>query len=256
MTFGDWRIPGAPFLYFCVSIQYASVQAVIFDSCAIVLSDLPSGSVRTDRFEGLQDEAIPVANGGGMRRVICFGVLILAATLMPMGALAQALASKSQTQDDNLRADIELLRSDVRANAAKIITVMMQLDDKDAAVFWPIYRDYESELSKLYDEKVAGIMDYADHYLQMTDAKADDLATRALQWEDQRTDLKKKYYERFKKALSPITAARFLQIENQILMLVDLQVASSLPIIEASETSKEGGRNESTKIDLASSSAR
>jgi hypothetical protein len=191
-----------------------------------------------------------------MRRVIFFGVLILAATLMPVGALAQVLASKSDTQDQNLRADIELLRSDVRANTAEIIRVMMQLDDKDAAVFWPIYRDYESELSKLYDEKVAGIMDYADHYLQMTDAKADDLATRALQWEDQRTDLKKKYYERFKKALSPITAARFLQIENQILMLVDLQVASSLPIIESSETSQEGGRNESTKIDLASSSAR
>jgi Na+/phosphate symporter len=191
-----------------------------------------------------------------MRRVIFFGVLILAATLMPVGALAQVLASKSDTQDQNLRADIELLRSDVRANTAEIIRVMMQLDDKDAAVFWPIYRDYESELSKLYDEKVAGIMDYADNYLQMTDAKADDLATRALQWEDQRTNLKKKYYERFKKALSPITAARFLQIENQILMLVDLQVASSLPIIESSETSKEGGRNESTKIDLASSSAR
>jgi hypothetical protein len=191
-----------------------------------------------------------------MRRVIFFGVLILAATLMPVGALAQVLASKSDTQDQNLRADIELLRSDVRANTAEIIRVMMQLDDKDAAVFWPIYRDYESELSKLYDEKVAGIMDYADHYLEMTDAKADDLATRALQWEDQRTDLKKKYYERFKKALSPITAARFLQIENQILMLVDLQVASSLPIIESSETSQEGGRNESTKIDLASSSAR
>jgi|HubBroStandDraft_1064217.scaffolds.fasta_scaffold27849_2 hypothetical protein len=191
-----------------------------------------------------------------MRRVIFFGVLILAATLMPVGALAQVLASKSDTQDQNLRADIELLRSDVRANTAEIIRVMMQLDDKDAAVFWPIYRDYESELSKLYDEKVAGIMDYADHYLEMTNAKADDLATRALQWEDQRTDLKKKYYERFKKALSPITAARFLQIENQILMLVDLQVASSLPIIESSETSQEGGRNESTKIDLASSSAR
>jgi hypothetical protein len=191
-----------------------------------------------------------------MRRLILFGVWILAGTLMPMGVLAQVLESKPDTQDQNLRADIELLRSDVRADKAKIMGVMMQLDDKDAAVFWPIYREYESELAKLYDEKVAGIMDYADHYLQMTDAKADDLATRALQWEDRRTELKKKYYERFKKSLSPITAARFLQVENQLLMLVDLQVASSLPIIEASETSKKGGRNENAKIDFASSSAR
>jgi hypothetical protein len=191
-----------------------------------------------------------------MRRAILFGVLIVVGTLMPMFTLAQVLESKPDTQDQNLRADIELLRSDVRADKTKIMAAMMQLDDKDAPVFWPIYRDYESELAKLYDEKVAGIMDYADHYLQMTDVKADDLATRALQWEDQRTGLKKKYYERFKKALSPITAARFLQVENQLLMLVDLQVASSLPIIEASETSKKGGHNEKAKIDLASSSAR
>jgi hypothetical protein len=191
-----------------------------------------------------------------MRRAILLGALILVTTLMPMCALAQVQESKPDTQDQNLRADIELLRSDVRADKAKILAAMMQLDDKDAAVFWPLYHDYESELSKLYDEKVAGIMDYADHYLQMTDAKADDLATRALQWEQQRTDLKKKYYERFKKALSPITAARFLQVENQLLMLVDLQVASSLPIIEASETSKKEGRNENANINLASSSAR
>jgi hypothetical protein len=174
-----------------------------------------------------------------MRRSIFYVVLILAGTLMPMGSLAQVLESKSETQEQNLRADIELLRSDVRADKTKIMAAVMQLDDKDAAVFWPIYREYESELAKLYDEKVAGILDYADHYLQMTDAKADDLATRALQWESQRTDLKKKYYERFKKALCPIIATRFLQVENQLLMLVDLQVASSLPIIEASETSKK-----------------
>jgi hypothetical protein len=172
-----------------------------------------------------------------MRQAILFGILILVGILMPMGAIAQVLESKSETQEQNLRADIELLRSDVRADKTKIMAAMMQLNDKDAAVFWPIYREYESDVAKLYDEKVAGIMDYADHYLQMTDEKADDLATRALQWEDQRTDLKKKYYERFKKALSPITAARFLQVENQLLMLVDLQVASSLPIIEASDTS-------------------
>jgi len=174
-----------------------------------------------------------------MRRTIFFGVLILLGTLMPVGALAQKQESQAEAQEQNVRAYIELLRSDVRANKTKIMAAMMQFDDKDAATFWPIYRDYESELAKLYDERVAAIMDYSDHYLQMTDEKANGLATGALQWEGQRTELKKKYYERFKKALSPIQAARFLQVENQLLMLIDLQVASSLPLIEESETSKK-----------------
>jgi hypothetical protein len=44
--------------------------------------------------------------------------------------------------------------------------------------------------------------------------------------------LKKTYFEKFSKALMPKLAARFFQIENQLLDIVDLQVASSLPVIQ------------------------
>jgi vacuolar-type H+-ATPase subunit D/Vma8 len=68
----------------------------------------------------------------------------------------------------------------------------------------------------------------------MTNQKADQLATKLLDIEQQRNDLKRKYYERFKTALDPITAARFLQVENQIERLVDLQIASQLPVLDHS----------------------
>jgi hypothetical protein len=32
--------------------------------------------------------------------------------------------------------------------------------------------------------------------------------------------------------LPAVTAARFLQVENQILLLLDLQIAASLPIVK------------------------
>ncbi len=38
-----------------------------------------------------------------------------------------------------------------------------------------------------------------------------------------------RYYERFKSVLPAKTAARFLQVEHQILLLMDLQIAASLP---------------------------
>jgi hypothetical protein len=44
--------------------------------------------------------------------------------------------------------------------------------------------------------------------------------------------VKAKYYEKFKTALSAKTAARFLQVENQILLILDLQIAASLPIAQ------------------------
>jgi hypothetical protein len=34
-----------------------------------------------------------------------------------------------------------------------------------------------------------------------------------------------------KQSLGAITAARFLQVEHQLLLIIDLQIASSLPIV-------------------------
>ena len=66
----------------------------------------------------------------------------------------------------------------------------------------------------------------------MTDATADALATKALDLESRRQDMKRRYYERFKQALSAVTAARFLQVEHQLLLLIDLQISAALPIIK------------------------
>ena len=134
--------------------------------------------------------------------------------------------------DLNLRAYIELLRSDVRKENAAVIGEVMQFDAADAAKFWPIYKEYEAELIRGGDEKLALIKKYADHYENMTDAIADELARGALRLEQERHDLKVKYYERFKESLGTITAARFLQVENQLLMLLDLQVDASLPVVK------------------------
>jgi len=82
----------------------------------------------------------------------------------------------------------------------------------------------------LNDDRIALIKDYATNYDNLTDASADKLALGALDLESKRHALKAKYYDRFKSALPAKTAARFLQVENQILLLLDLQIAASLPI--------------------------
>jgi hypothetical protein len=66
----------------------------------------------------------------------------------------------------------------------------------------------------------------------MTDAKADELIQNAMNFRKQRSELLAKYYGRVKDALGAVTAARFAQIEDQLLLIIDLQIASSLPIVE------------------------
>jgi len=136
-------------------------------------------------------------------------------------------------QEKNLRAYIELLRSDFRKNKAQVMGAIMQLDTADAAKFWPIYMEFEAEYTEFGNGVLALVVNYATNYDDMTPQVADQVATRLLDLEQERNNLKRKYYQKFKAALDPIAATRFLQIENQIERILDLQIASELPVIEA-----------------------
>jgi len=142
-----------------------------------------------------------------------------------------ATGSLTDAQKKNIQAYVELMRANVRDQKAEIMGSVMQLNIDDAAKFWPIYSEYDAELTKLNNLRVHNITEYAENYSQMTDEKADELIQSALDYQKQRGELLAKYYERVKQALGSITAARFLMVEHQLLLLIDLQIASSLPIV-------------------------
>ena len=146
------------------------------------------------------------------------------------GAAAQSAAKSDR--ELNLKAYVELLRSDLRTEKVAVITQIMQFTEDEDKAFWPIYRDYATKLARLNDERLQGIETYAKTYTSLTAATANDLMTKALDLEGRRVALKQEYFSRLKAAMSPLTAARALQVENQILLLIDLQVAASLPVVE------------------------
>ena len=137
-------------------------------------------------------------NGESRRNGQQSGVVVILAVVIatrPMSA-QQAAVSPAETKDANLRAYVELLRADVRAQKVAFITELMEFTDAEDKAFWPIYREYDVELSTINDERVTGIEEYARNYEKMTDALADKLATKALELESRRTALKEKYYTR------------------------------------------------------------
>lgn len=143
----------------------------------------------------------------------------------------KARSPEASAQQKNIDEYIRLLRFDVRQQKAEMMGVMMQLSAADAAKFWPIYDKYDAELTKLNDERVGNIKEYARTYNQMTDEKADELVHNAIEYQNQRAELLAKTYERVKQAVGAITAARFAQVEQQLLLIIDLQIDSELPIV-------------------------
>ena len=155
--------------------------------------------------------------------------LAVATTTTP--AFAQTL-ELTDVEEQSIDAYVSLLRQDVNAEKVSLIGQVMQFSPEEASTFWPLYSAYSKELAALGDQKLALIKDYATHYETMTEAKADELVLGVLDLEQQRTALKRTHYGTIKAAMGSKHAARFLQVENQLLMLVDLQISSSLPVLQ------------------------
>ena len=147
----------------------------------------------------------------------------------------QKAAAPGSNQQANIEAYVELLRSEVRKSKSQIVGEVMQLDTAQAAKFWPIYQQFEADYKKIGYRIFALVNKYVENYDQMTDGIADQLANEVLAVEDKRNDLKKQYYQKFKEATDAITATRFLQVENQLERVADLQVASQLPVVSGGE---------------------
>jgi hypothetical protein len=162
------------------------------------------------------------------RRIVAISLLLLTGDVWAQTPAAPV--SERDTRTLNLSAYAELLRSDVRAEKVAILTQLMDFTETEDKAFWPLYRDYDLEMAKLGDERIALINEYRDHYSKMTDAIADKLASGALDLEGRRRAALVKCYDRVKTALPARKALRFLQIEHQLLLLIDLQISALLPI--------------------------
>lgn len=169
-----------------------------------------------------------------MTRRICLVSLSLLLLVLPLAAFAQMGADSY----------IELLRSDLRADKVKVMTVAMNLPDAQAQVFNPIYREYMDELAKISDERVNVIKEYAAAYPSVTDEQASTWMDTLFKVREEQTKLLKKTYGKVSKDLSPSIAAKFVQVENQLNLLIDLQVASQIPLLEPAVKMESGGSGE------------
>ena len=146
--------------------------------------------------------------------------------------LIMSLLSMTSIFAQDLNSYIELLRSDVNKEKMNIITFNMMFTESESEIFWEIYKEYELELGKIGNARFALIKDFADNYLSMTDEKAEELMDKAFDFQEDRLELKNDLWDTLKKKLNPAKAAKFIQLESQIQLLIDLRISAELPLIE------------------------
>jgi len=161
-----------------------------------------------------------------------FTILLAGFTTLTINLSSHAQGSAASVPDD-LRAALEMTRSDV--NGFKIFTLnqTMGLTAAEAEAFWPIYRQYEKDLAAVGDRKLELIREFAALRADgsMNQQIWDSLARRWLKNVEDRLDLWKRYQKKIGKAVSPMRAAQFLQVEHQMALFIDLNIASEMPVV-------------------------
>ena len=148
--------------------------------------------------------------------------------LFVVAAVAMSISVNAQTDNDYL----ELTREVLKAEKKAAVTEAMQLTDAESQPFWNLYNEYQTALYLVQNKRIAIIKDYADNFESLSDEKADELWIGNMKYRNELLKLKKRYYAKFKKVVSPGKAARFMQLENKIETLIDAQLALEIPLIE------------------------
>jgi hypothetical protein len=179
-----------------------------------------------------------------LRLVRLWVAVVLVACTIPLfsaGSAAQETKAGDiilpQIGSGSLDAYIQALKSDIRNSTTKIMEVNMQLTEKEAALFWPIYNRYDYDMGKLNFERSSIYDFYAANYKTLSDEQAKDIVRRMYHVERWKLSLDEKYSREMAKVLPMRTVLRFLQIARQVDRLVSLKIMSETPLIPK-ETSK------------------
>jgi hypothetical protein len=146
----------------------------------------------------------------------------LALTLSPEQAVAQTVDQWTQLQQ---------LQTDLKADRQAVVAANLPLSEGEARAFWPVYKEYRGGVEKVGERLVALIAAYAANFASMTDTKAEAFFNDLLAIERDRLTLREKYVPRVRAVLPATKAARFFQIENKLDAIVNLSIASEIPLV-------------------------
>jgi hypothetical protein len=144
-------------------------------------------------------------------------------------------ASADQSSQDSIDRDINLMRQDIRSHKKQLIALNVPLTDAEAQKFWPVYDQYTAELSQINNRKYALLKQYAQSYNSVTDAQAADWTQQVLQMDVDVAQLRQKDWSKFSAVLPPKKAALYEQVERQVQMLIDVQLATQVPLVPLSQ---------------------
>ncbi|MCF6353049.1 MAG: hypothetical protein L3J06_08570 [Cyclobacteriaceae bacterium] len=127
---------------------------------------------------------------------------------------------------------LELLKKDLNKEKRALVAEAMDIKEENKTDFWQLYGEYETEINRLIDLRAKNIEKFAESFENLNDEVANELVSNYFEIETGKLKNNKAYYKKMKKVIGAVQAARFIQIMEQVQLLIDVQVASEVPLVE------------------------
>lgn len=152
-------------------------------------------------------------------------ILIAAAALAAFGTAATTHAQAGNTRDQQ-----ELLISQIQADKRAVVLAAMDMTEAEVRGFTPIYDEYQSEMKTIATRTADLINKFAANYGSMTDSAAKDILKDFFAVREDRLALTKKYAKKMERVLPAAKVLQWVQIENKLTALLDVEAASIVPL--------------------------
>jgi hypothetical protein len=157
-------------------------------------------------------------------------------TVFAANDVTEAVATSSSSAETSTSATttMEILREKVKADKKLVVANNMNLTEKEAKAFWPIYDAYQKDLQSI-NKRMAGVIDaYVLAYNKgaVLNDTAKKLLDDSIAIEISESKLKQTYADKLSKVIPAAKAARYIQIENKIRAIVKYQLAEAIPLVE------------------------
>jgi hypothetical protein len=167
-----------------------------------------------------------------MNRLKILGTILIGATMVHAALPLPQNSASSPSLEQSVDEEVALMRKDVRSDKRQIIAANMRLTDQEAQNFWPVYDNYSKDLMKINDEKYQLIKRYAKNLDATSDDRLDQTVKDWLKLDQSATQLRVKYLPMFRSVIPAKSVARFYQLDKRIGNLIELQLASELPLVQ------------------------
>jgi Spy/CpxP family protein refolding chaperone len=150
--------------------------------------------------------------------------------LIAFAALAALGSSSAFAQAVNTADETELLVSQIQTDKRAVVLESMDLTDTEVAAFTTIYDKYQADTKGQFEELRQLLNKFAANYGSMTDDAAKDILKDFFKLRDARNSTLKKYAKQMARVLPETKVLRWVQIENKLNALLDVQAARIIPV--------------------------